>query len=358
MRGLGSAMTKLVVFGVVTVLATYLLVSTITNQSFGEQRSYRAQFTDVTGLVEGDDVRIAGVRVGTVEEIRVARRNLAEVTFTVQESTPLPTSVEVLVRYRNLVGQRYLALTEGEGAEGRTLDSEQIIPVEQTRPALDLTALFGGFRPLFQALSPDDVNRLSFEIIQVFQGEGDTVNSLLGHVASLTSSLADRDQLIDSVIDNLNLVLGTVADRDAELDGLIVSLQQFVTGLATDRDAIFDSLTTINDLALTTAGLVEEARPPLAADISALGDLAGNLSENGATLEETLQLAPFKLETITRTATYASWFNFYLCSSDGTVTLPGGLDALTLPPGGLPAPGELDPETSEARCTEREPAVP
>lgn len=158
------------------------------------------------------------------------------------------------------------------------------------------------------------------------------------------------------MIQNLNLVLGTVADRDVELDGLIVSLQQFVTGLSSDRQAIFDSLTTINDLALTTAGFVEEARPPLAADIEALGALAEGLSDNGATIEDALSYLPFKLETITRTATYASWFNFYLCSAGGTVTLPGG-QAVTLDT--LPPPGELNPETTAARCTEYEPpAVP
>lgn len=183
--GFARPLVKLIVFGLVTVLATYLLISTITNQSFGDQTTFRAQFTDVTGLAEGDDVRIAGVRVGSVEGIAVVDRNIAEVTFTVQSSTPLPDSVQALVRYRNLVGQRYIALSEGNGSGGKTLAADDVIPLERTTPALDLTALFGGFRPLFQALAPDDVKRLSFEIIQVFQGEGDTVNSLLGHVASL-----------------------------------------------------------------------------------------------------------------------------------------------------------------------------
>ncbi len=354
MTGIARPLIKLIIFGLVTVLATYLLISTITNQSFGDQTSYRAQFTDVTGLVEGDDVRIAGVRVGTVEAISVVERNLAEVRFTVQASTPLPESVEVLVRYRNLVGQRYLALSEGAGSGGSTLAADDLIPVGQTTPALDLTALFGGFRPLFQALAPEDVNRLSFEIIQVFQGEGDTVDSLLGHVASLTGSLADKDAVIGSVVENLNLVLGTVANRDVQLDGLIVSLQQFVTGLSSDRQAIFDSLITINDLALTTASFVEEARPPLAADIEALGALAEGLADNGTTIEDTLAFLPFKLETITRTATYASWFNFYMCSAGGTVTLPGA-GPVTLD--SFPPPGELNPETTAARCTEYEPAA-
>ena len=140
--------------------------------------------------------------------------------------------------------------------------------------------LFGGFRPLFQALSPADMNRLSYEIIQVFQGEGGTVESLLAHVASLTNSLADKDAVIGSVIDNLTTVLGTVAARDQKLSDLIVNLQQFVTGLATDRDAIFNSLQTIDTLATTTSGLARRRPvrrwPPTS---SGLGKLSTNLAD-------------------------------------------------------------------------------
>ena len=234
------------------VLASYVLVSTITNAGYGEQLTYRAEFTDVAGLVEGDEVRIAGVRVGQIVGIALAEetdRPVAEVEFEVCSDVPLPASVEALIRYRNLVGQRYIALTEGEGAGGRTLEEGALIPLAQTTPALDLTVLFGGFRPLLQALTPADTNRLSFEIIQVFQGEGGTVESLLSHVASLTDSLADKDAVIGSVIDNLTTVMGTVAARDQQLSDLVVSLQQFVTGLAEDREAIFDSLQTIDELA-------------------------------------------------------------------------------------------------------------
>jgi phospholipid/cholesterol/gamma-HCH transport system substrate-binding protein len=198
-----------------------------------------------------------------------------------------------------------------------------MIPLARTRPALDLTTLFGGFQPLFQALSPDDVNRLSYEVIQVFQGEGGTVQSLLGHVASLTSSLADKDAVIGSVIDNLNSVVGTVAARDQQLSDLVVSLQQFVSGLSADRNAIFDSLQTIDGLAVATTDLLSQARAPLAADIRSLGDLSGNLADSGDVLQSFLQQAPTKIDLLTRTAINGSWFNFYLCSASGVVTLPG-----------------------------------
>jgi virulence factor Mce-like protein len=348
LRGLGGPLVKLVIFAMVTVLASYVLLSTITNAGYGEQVTYRAQFSDVAGLVEGDEVRIAGVRVGQVTGIALSDQKeepTAEVEFEVSKDVPLPTSVHATIRYRNLVGQRYISLTEGDGSAGQHLSPDALIPMAQTKPALDLTTLFGGFQPLLQALSPEDVNRVSYEIIQVFQGEGGTVESLLGHVASLTSSLADKDQVIGSVIENLTTVMDTVAQRDQQLNDLIISLQQFVSGLAADKDAIFDSLQTIDQLAVTTSGFLEDARPPLAGDIRSLGQLAGNVADNGDQLQQFLELAPTKLDLITRTAINGSWFNFFMCSYNGTVVLPAtGLlpDPVT---GALPVPAPT-PETT------------
>jgi phospholipid/cholesterol/gamma-HCH transport system substrate-binding protein len=249
-------------------------------------------------------------------------RPTAQVDLEVSADVPIPASVQATIKYRNLVGQRYIALTESKGSGGRALQHGGVIPLTQTKPALDLTTLFGGFRPLLQALSPADMNRVSFEIIQVFQGEGGTVESLLNHVASLTSSLADKDAVIGSVIDNLNTVMGNVAARDKQLSDLVVSLQQFVTGLAGDKDAIFNSLQTIDTLATTTSGFLADARPPLASDIKALGDLSGNLADSRSVLEGFLQLAPTKIDSITRTAINGSWFNFFMCSASGYVIVP------------------------------------
>jgi phospholipid/cholesterol/gamma-HCH transport system substrate-binding protein len=336
LRGLAGPLVKLVAFAVVTMLAAYVLVSTITNAGYGEQISYKAAFTDVAGLVEGDEVRIAGVRVGQVTGIGVSDRTdrpVAEVELEVSADVPLPAGVEATIRYRNLVGQRYIALTEGDGSGGETLEEGAVIPLAQTTPALDLTVLFGGFQPLLQALSPADVNRVSYEIIQVFQGEGGTMESLLAHVASLTDSLADKDAVIGSVIDNLTTVMSTVAARDQQLSDLVVSLQEFVTGLAGDREAIFDSLQTIDELAVATSGFLEDARAPLSADIQALGELSKNVADSGDQVERFLQLAPTKLDLTTRTAINGSWFNFFMCRAGGTVALPGApVDPVTKKP--------------------------
>jgi phospholipid/cholesterol/gamma-HCH transport system substrate-binding protein len=317
------SLVKLVAFIVVTVLATGLLAATIGNLRFGGTTSYDALFTDATGLLKGDDVRIAGVRVGEVDGAAVARhgdRSVARVTFNVDSDRPVAVSTRAQIRYRNLVGQRYVALSEGAGS-GRVLSEHGTIPLRQTQPALDLTVLFNGFKPLFAALNPQDVNAFAMEIIKTLQGEAGDVNSLLGHTASLTSTLADRDAVIGRTIDNLNAVLGTVDERGKQLSTLISELQRFVSGLATDREAIGASLTNIANLADATAGLVQEGRPAIRADVKELGAVAGNLDDNKKIVAGVLQRLPTKLDTITRTATYGSWFNFYLCDFEGRVIL-------------------------------------
>ncbi len=318
-----SAAVKLTVFVVVTTLATGLLAITIGNVTFGSTTSYQAVFTDVTGVNPGDDVRVAGVKVGSVQDVRILDRTRALVQFSVQERTPLTRSTRATIRYRNLVGQRYLALSEGPGRTD-VLPAGATIPARRTTPALDLTVLFNGFKPLFAALSPADVNQLSYELIQVFQGEGGTVESLLGHTASVTSTLASRDQLIGDLVTDLNRTLTTVGDRDEQLSSLIIELRRFIGGLSKDRRALLGSLGSISDLAVQTSDLVSGVRPGLTEDVKQLRRLAGNLDDNSAEVDRALKVLPIKLTKIGRTASYGSWFNFYLCDFTGRVTLPGG----------------------------------
>lgn len=326
-------LVKLVIFAAVTVLLTGMLAQTLGSLS-GGGTTYRARFTDVTGLLEGDDVRIAGVRVGRVQDIAVVDNSVAEVAFTVDDAVPLATSVRAKIRYRNLVGQRYVALSEGPG-DGRPLRAGGLIPLSQTTPALDLTILFNGFRPLFTALTPQDVNALAYEIIQVLQGEGGTVASLLRRTASLTNTLADRDAVIGRVVTNLNSVLSTLATRDDSLDQTIGQLQQFVSGLAGDREAIGQALANLGDLTGATADLLHDARPAIAADVASLDTLAGTLNRNAGVIDQTLGTLPERYEALTRVASYGSWFNFFLCDFDGRVAVPG---AGAVNPAGVSSP--------------------
>jgi phospholipid/cholesterol/gamma-HCH transport system substrate-binding protein len=314
---------RLAVFIVVTTVATALLAVTIGNLSFTATTRYKAVFTDVVGLNKGDDIRIAGVRVGQVNKIALHQDTLALVTFTVDADQVVDTSTRATLRYRNLVGNRYIALTEGPGG-GRRMKEDETIGKERTAPALDLSVLFNGFKPLFTALTPADVNQFAFEVIKVLQGEGGTVESLLARTASLTTTLADSDQVIGDLITNLTSTLQIVSQRQQNFSALLVNLQRFITGLSQDIHPILGSLGSINSLNTKTAGLLQQSRVPLKADLDRLRTVSTTLDDTRDIWVRTLQNLPTKLQTLTGTATYGSWFNFYLCGFDGTVILPTG----------------------------------
>lgn len=314
-------LAKLLIFAVLTMVITAVLGITIANGGFGgNYTTYRANFSDVTSLLSGDDVRIAGVRVGQIQSIKIVDNRYAQVAFTVQSDIPVYRSAHAQLRYLNLIGQRYLALSEAPGPAIR-LRPGGLIPIAQTQPALDLTTLFNGFKPLFQALSPQQVNALAYDIVTTLQGEGSTVAQLVANTASLTNTIADRNAVIGQVINNLDGVLGTVAARNQGLDQLIVELQRLVSGLAGDRGTIAASLGNINSLAVSTASLISAIRPSLPGDLSGLSGLAAALADtknaNGSnTLDQFLKMFPSKLNTIIRTATYGGWFNYYLCDAN------------------------------------------
>jgi len=330
-RGLLAPLIKLGIFVVVTVLFTTILGISIANINTTSTNAYKARFTDATLLLPNDDVRIAGVRVGQVKDVKIVDKRQAEVEFEVDAGRTLPAGVTAQIKFRNLVGQRYVSLGEGDDSSGKTLQVGGTIPLERTTPALDLTELFNGFKPLFTALNPEDVNKLSYEVIQVLQGEGGTVESLLSHTASLATTIADKDQVIGEVIDNLNSVLDTVNAHTPQLNDLIVKLQQLVSGLAADRKPIGDAIESLGTLAETTSGLLGQVREPLKNDISALGNLTQQLNKNEPELEHFIQFLPTKVSTLTRTADYGSWFNFYACEFSGSVSLPPLINDVALP---------------------------
>ena len=302
---------KLIIFMLVTTFLTFMLAATIGNFGVGKTTRYHAQFSDVTGLLSGNEVRIAGVKVGKVGAISL-KGKVADVTLILDGGRHLLASNVLQLRYRNLVGERYVAVVQGAGSP-EELKENATVPLAQTRNALDLTVLFNGFRPLLQALDPSTVNAVSFEIIQTLQGEGGTIDRLLQRTASLTNTLADKDVVIGRVIDNLTTVLDTVDKRDADLNALLTQLRRLSAGFAQDRVTIGESIAGIGNLTDATAGLLSKVRQPLRSDIVALRDLAGNLNDNKAIVNGVLQRLPAKLNAIISTATYGGWFNFYLC---------------------------------------------
>jgi phospholipid/cholesterol/gamma-HCH transport system substrate-binding protein len=322
-----GAVVKLAIFTAVSLVVTGTLVAIMGKFGTGETNEYKAIFANASMVQKGDDVRVAGVVMGKVTGVEIHERNRAQVTFTVKSELPLSTASRVEIRYLNLVGDRYVTVLEGEPGAPR-LEAGGTIPIEQTSPALNLTALYDGFAPLFNALAPKDVNDLSLNLIRVLQGEGGTIEGLLQHTASLTSAIADRDRLVGQVITNLNGLLTTVDSRHQQLTDLVKELRRWVGGLAEDRVQIGNSVANLSRLTRLLAELVTQGRPLLKDDIAELRSLTKILaSPNGkAVLNKILTNLPEMLADQTRTGTYGSWYNYYVCGAKFEITLPKGLD--------------------------------
>jgi phospholipid/cholesterol/gamma-HCH transport system substrate-binding protein len=320
MRGLLIKVAALI--AVTAVMATMLVV-VFDNLQFQPEHSYRALFTDVSGLAVGDDVRAAGVPVGRVNGLTLEPDNQVLVVFTASDAVPVTRTSTLTVRYKDIVGGRYLELGQPAGA-APPLPAGAVIPAARTQPALSLDALFNGFQPLFQGLQPAQINQLSAELITVLQGEGGTIDGLLTTIGSLTSTLANRDAVIGALITNLNQVLGTVARHDSQLSSLVTQLQRLISGLAADRGPIGASLGQIADLSGTLAGLLTTARPDITGTVYQANRLATLLNSNAATISNQLQALPGRYQVLNREGIYGSFFNFYLCGISFRFTGPTG----------------------------------
>jgi phospholipid/cholesterol/gamma-HCH transport system substrate-binding protein len=162
--------TKLAVFAVIGLLVAGLLYLTLGRVSLGPSNDYSAVMADVSGLEPGDLVKVAGVRVGQVDDLSMEAGNRVRVHFHVRDDQHLTDQTRLLVRYENLLGDRYVELTQ-PADEGNHLAPGATIPMSMTTPALDLDVLLNGFRPLFQGLSPEQVNDLAANIVDTLQVE-------------------------------------------------------------------------------------------------------------------------------------------------------------------------------------------
>lgn len=306
---------KVGIFALVGLLTLGLLYTTLAQKTIGGPASlqYSALMNNVSGLKSGDIVKIAGVRVGQVTGLDVMPGNQIRVNFKVAASEQITDHTNADVRYLDLLGNRYLDLTQASPG-GTPMPAGSTIPESRTAPALDLSTLLAGFQPLFQGLQPQQINQLATGIIQTLQGQGGTIPALLSETASLTNGLADRDHAIGEVMTNLNAVLGTLDSHDDQFKQAVIQLKGLVSGLAASGKPIATAAANISDMASTLSALFAQVRLPLAGMLSQVQTLATLLNKNSGKLNSTLNLLPKVYNTIDRIASHGSFFNFYLCS--------------------------------------------
>ncbi|SFB28901.1 phospholipid/cholesterol/gamma-HCH transport system substrate-binding protein [Amycolatopsis marina] len=312
-RHVRATLVKLAAFVAVCVFSAVLVVNTLTDPLTGRSHTYHAVFTDAHGLNPGTDVTVAGVRVGTVTRLELVDGR-AHVTFDARADQQVPADVRAVVRYADLLGARHLALVPGESGPVGELEPGATIPLDRTRPALDLTALFNGFKPLFDSIDPAEVNQLAREIVAVFQGEAGSLDGLLSKVVSLTAVLGSRDDVLGEVLTNLNAVLDTMGEHRTDLAGLVDGLAELTSFAADSRERIAGALDGGAELAGSLTSLLADIGPDLSTDVRRLRSLTSTMVENEREFEAVVREAPEFASTLGRTLDYGSWVNVYVCN--------------------------------------------
>lgn len=311
---LRATVWRLGIFLTVCFLGAFTLLAVFAQFRFGAGKNYGAEFTNVTGLKSGDFVRVAGVEVGKVENVRINRDATVHVEFSAADAVHLTEGSRAIIRYDNVIGGRFLALEEGAGSS-KQLQPGATIPISRTAPALDLDSVIGGFKPLFRALSPEQTNELSNQLTSALQGQGPTIGSFLNQAAVFTNTLADRDQLISEVITNLNVVLGSLGDQSAQLDKAVTNLAGLVEGLHARRTDIANAFRDNTAAAATVADLLDQAREPFKKVVAETDRVSAIAVADHEYLEKLLDTLPDKYKALGRQGMYGDFFSFYLCDA-------------------------------------------
>jgi phospholipid/cholesterol/gamma-HCH transport system substrate-binding protein len=311
---LAGALWRLGVFVAVCGVVAVALFAVFAQWRFQPEQTYTADFTNISGLKENDLVRIAGVEVGKIKHISIRPGHILAVEFSADDTVVLSQGTKALIRYENLLGDRYLELEEGVGGVAR-LKPHQTIPVERTEPALDLDALIGGFRPLFRALDPVQVNNLTGQLIQAFQGQGEAIGSFLSQTASLTDTLANRDEVIGQVIVNLNTVLASVGSQSQQFDKTVSSLAALIDRLAARKGDISVALAYGDAAAGTIADLLHQVRRPFAETVAQSDRANSIVMADHDYVDNLLNTLPDAYKVLARQGMYGDFFTFYLCDA-------------------------------------------
>ena len=303
---------KIGTFMVVMLMLTAALFAIFGQYRGGAENRYTAVFDDVSSLKNGDSVRVAGVRVGTVNAVDLQPDNTVRVGFAADRDIVLTAGTKAAVRYLNLVGDRYLELLDSPGS-ATIQPPGSVIPADRTEPALDLDLLLGGLKPVVQGLNPQAVNALTTSLIQILQGQEGNVESLFAKTSAFSNALADNSQTVQQLIDNLNTVLATISSDGDKFSGAVDRLERLITGLAADRDPIGTAITALDNGSASLTDLLTEARAPLAGTVDELARLAPILDADKETLDLALQKAPKNYRKLVRLGSYGSWINQFLC---------------------------------------------
>ncbi|MEY2423951.1 MAG: phospholipid/cholesterol/gamma-HCH transport system substrate-binding protein [Acidimicrobiaceae bacterium] len=239
---------KFGVFVAICLSFTLYLAFTIGNISIRDPlaRDYytlNASFDDVTGLLPNDNVKIAGVVVGKVKSISVVDGR-AKVSFTVKKSIALADDTTAAVRWRNLIGQRFVYLYPGRNTVTRLVDGKDI---NATQSVVDLGQLFNELGPIVSAIDEHQVNDFLDTITQALDGNTDKLGKAIDDLGVLMKGLGSRDESIGRLVANLNTVAGVITNRDQQIRVMLDNLVLISAAFSANTDTLDTALQEFGD---------------------------------------------------------------------------------------------------------------
>jgi len=282
----------------------------------GGGTGYAAAFRDASGLVPGNEVRVAGVKVGKVTAVTLRRdgrehqATYVRVEFRVDDdSVRLGTATAATIRIKTVLGQKYLALAPAGG--GRLAAGAQI-PLDRTASPFDVIQAVNGLADTLQHIDTDQLAQAFTVLSQAFADTPASVRTSFAGLSRVSQSIADRDGELRDLLTHARGVSGVLAERDTEFQKLVADGSQLLTEVIARRDAIHNLLVTSNQLAIQISGLVADNRNQLGPALARLREVVADLQRNRDNLSATVQnMAPF-ITAFTNVLGSGRWFDSYL----------------------------------------------
>lgn len=328
---------KFVLFSAVCIAFAAWLVVTIGNISlFADRAAYEAVFADATGLVENDAVKIAGVEVGKVESIHV-ERGKAVVRFSVREDVPLGQNTTIGVRWRNLLGLRYLYVYPSGDGE---LEPGHRFPVTRTIQVADFGLLMERLTPVMRSLDPEVGNIVVRALGEALGGREERIQQLIAEAGDLTNTLADRDEQIGEVLRSGARLATAYAERKEALRSLLGDFADVSETLASRNDEIERIITDLAAAQAELADFVDRNDEEIHGTVDELDAIATILAVNHENLEDVVTYLGRGLVFYHRTSRWGEWFNIRVVGSSHAGEESGSERGAHLPPTQEPGGGE------------------
>ena len=304
--------TKLAAFTIVTIVITFWLASIIGKLSpFQETYEINAVFTDATGILNGDPVKIAGVPIGKVTGFKV-QEGEAHVTMEINGDVEIPDNSFADIKFLNLLGQRVINIQRADNPSSVALEPGQTLPVTQTSPALDLSVVFNNLRPLIQSTNPEDINTVARAVLAVFKGREGDLAAILGNLGDLSKTLADKDQRLARLVEDLDQLTKVLNRKSGSVRAGLRHFTEFMESLAETTPRIERVVDQLNSASRKFGGVVTRNRSNLDQELADLKLLLDIINDELGPLDKVAKNLKEVLLSTARSQGYGKWWNLYV----------------------------------------------